>query len=1158
MRILIWTGVTASVLIALIVIAITLVVWTLTPDRLTPLVNRYASEYLLADVNARRVELTFWHTFPRFTVEVDTLHVTSRALRTLPDSVRATLPSDADSLLRVNGFRGSINLASLMKGDIALYDVDINGTDINLVQADSVSANYLIMPPSEPEPEKKEKTGLPDISINSFTITGGLRVRYRIPADSIDCYVGLSDASIKDEPETGKPLYRLSVGGDAMMAMETLHLRNLPFSIDGKISWQSSRPMDIDLSDFRLVTGKILTEFSTHIDMTEGLAVRTFKARIPEALISDAMELLPEEHRKPLSGLDTDMSVEMEVELLKPYIHGSKELPSVNAKFKADASKVVFDRLNLSKIQADIEAFVDLAKPDASKITVNRLAAAGKAMDFTLEGKVSTPVSDPAVDARFDGTLTIQNLPSQLLSKLPCAVRGTIRGLADIKTRLSYLTPKKFHKAKIDGTIDLDDFRMAMTDGSMESYLRHAELKFGSSSSVTIKSHVIDSMLTASLNIDTIAVSTPGLALSGTVLKAGVGIRNLASSTDTTQINPIGFDITAHRLHLRSDSDSIRLHLADSRIAATLMRYEGNGCSPLLKALVKSGAMFYGDRFNRAMLRDSEADFMLHPKALPVMSKRRQARFDSIAARHPELTADSIMGLMRAQTRKAMADYDRSRMGREDIKVELDNSVHTLLRRWNASGHLRAGRVRVFTPYFPTRNSLSDLNLSFSTDSVVLRDTRLRLGQSDFTLNGSIHNITRALTSRHGSPFIMEFDVSSDTININQLTATMIRGAAFADKISEGTAKGLSDTDSEELLQAELDKAAADSTRLAVLVPSNINARFNLKAKHVLYADLWLHGLDGLMEVYDGAVNLDRLFASTNIGAVNFSALYSAPTVNNLSIATAMRIKRLNLRSVLDMMPEVDSLLPLLGEVRGIVDAELALTSGLDSMMNLKLETLNLALKISGDSLQLLDNETFRTIAKWMLFKKKDRNMIDHMDVELAIHDGYIDLYPFIFDMDRYRIGVRGSNDAAFNLNYHVAVIKSPIPFKFGINIKGTPDKMKIRLGKARINEKTVAESRRITDTVRVNLIKEIAKVFRSGVRATGSRGLKLKDNRPAGSGSGSAPMELADNFSHADSVALIQQGLIEKPAGFIMPGDTIAAPDQKADKPRKRKKKKK
>lgn len=118
------------------------------------------------------------------------------------------------------------------------------------------------------------------------------------------------------------------------------------------------------------------------------------------------------------------------------------------------------------------------------------------------------------------------------------------------------------------------------------------------------------------------------------------------------------------------------------------------------------------------------------------------------------------------------------------------------------------------------------------------------------------------------------------------------------------------------------------------------------------------------------------------------------------------------------------------------------------------------------------------------------------MDVELAIHDGFIDLYPFIFDMDRYRLGVRGSNDANFNLNYHVAVIKSPIPFKFGINIKGTPEKMKIRLGKARINEKTVAESRRLTDTVRVNLINEITQAFRRGIRSTGMRGLRLNDGR--------------------------------------------------------------
>lgn len=157
-RILIWLGAAVTTVALLIALVISLIVWILTPEKLTPLVNKYASEYLIADVNARRVELTFWHTFPRFSVDVDSLGITSRALRDLPDSVRATLPADADSLLFIKRFSGGINLAALAKGDISIYDVDLCGTRANLVQVDSLRANYLIMPPSEEEtPEKKRR-----------------------------------------------------------------------------------------------------------------------------------------------------------------------------------------------------------------------------------------------------------------------------------------------------------------------------------------------------------------------------------------------------------------------------------------------------------------------------------------------------------------------------------------------------------------------------------------------------------------------------------------------------------------------------------------------------------------------------------------------------------------------------------------------------------------------------------------------------------------------------------------------------------------------------------------------------------------------------------------------------------------------------------------
>ena len=79
-RILKWLGITAGVLAVLFIAVCSLIVWVLTPDRLTPMVEKYASEYLRADVRASRVELTFWSTFPKMTVDVDSLRLDSRSL----------------------------------------------------------------------------------------------------------------------------------------------------------------------------------------------------------------------------------------------------------------------------------------------------------------------------------------------------------------------------------------------------------------------------------------------------------------------------------------------------------------------------------------------------------------------------------------------------------------------------------------------------------------------------------------------------------------------------------------------------------------------------------------------------------------------------------------------------------------------------------------------------------------------------------------------------------------------------------------------------------------------------------------------------------------------------------------------------------------------
>lgn len=140
----------------------------------------------------------------------------------------------------------------------------------------------------------------------------------------------------------------------------------------------------------------------------------------------------------------------------------------------------------------------------------------------------------------------------------------------------------------------------------------------------------------------------------------------------------------------------------------------------------------------------------------------------------------------------------------------------------------------------------------------------------------------------------------------------------------------------------------------------------------------------------------------------------------------------------------------------------------------------------------------------------------------MLVENGMLQIFPFMFDFDRYRIGVQGSSDMAMNLNYHVAVLKSPLPFKFGINITGNIDKMKIRLGKARFNEKQSTGQVAIVDTTRVNLLKEIENVFRRGVRNSKFAGLRISA-RPEAS-----TINLAeDTISRADSLYLIKEGLL-------------------------------
>ncbi|MCM1292059.1 MAG: hypothetical protein NC111_04455 [Bacteroides sp.] len=1143
-RILKWGLGTVAGLLLLLALAVTVALWYLTPERLTGLVNKYGSDYLNADVHAGRVELTFWSTFPRFNISVDNLTIVSHSLDRLPKAEKAALPADADSLLAVGHFSGGLHLLKLIEGKIDLYDLDLRDPKVNIFIVNDSINNFDIVPPSE-ETDTTE-TPLPEISVNHFALSGQMPVQLRMPADSIDCTLTLTRTNLKG---TEAPAYTIGISGNTSAKMAGLAIPPVPFTLDGCIDWDQRKPSQIGLRDFRFTLLDIATQVTILLNFDDGLIVDSLHMAVEDFEPVRLLKFMPDSLLPDLSGLHTDLTMQTTARLTKPYRVGIDSLPSVDATLLARASQVKFEDLNLHYFDLDVRAHIDGDNLDQSTIDLRRLAANGHAMEMELKGTVVNPMSDPLVDGTFTGTLFIDRLPAKLLSQLPWKLEGTIKGNARARLRMSQLTPKLFHKVRLDGELQLDRFRAVARDGSMDAYVHHADMHLGSNSRISVGDKLVDSLLTTSLNIDTCALNAPGLELSGRRLAMNVGMRNTASSSDTTAINPVGGTISAGSLTLIADSGTTAMKLVDASIRATLRRFESKARAPQLDMQLEARRIGMRTADMGGVLIDGKADLTLHPRARRPMSARMQARIDSLAAIYPDLSTDSLTALARKQMRRR--SNDTADDGRENIDFAIDNSLSSWLRLWQLSGNFTASVAGVYTPYYPTRNRFSDLNVEFSTDSVIVHEANLRSGLSDFHLEGSIRNIRRALTSKRHVPIELDFVLKSDTIDINDIMATVIRGSEYTG--------GGSSVDMQSLAESSVNAPAAatgadtDGPMGAFIVPSNVSANFRVEANRIHYGDLWLKDFNGTASMYDGTMALENLHALTDMGEVNMTALYSAPTARDISFAGGLNLRNLNLHEVLRQMPQIDSLMPMLHELEGMVDAQLAISTELDSLMNIRFSTLDMALRLSGKDLVLLDSETFRTVAKWLLFKNKQRNVIDKMDVEITVHEGWLDLYPVIFDMDRYRLGVVGSNDLNFNLDYHVAVLKSPIPFKFGINIKGTPEKMKIRLGKAKINEKSVGTSHHLTDSLRVNLLREIGKSFRRGLRSAGAKGLKVQSDHRNPSQSSAA--DDTEQFTPADSAILIREGLMEAPAGYISPEEREAAAAAASDKKKKKKK---
>lgn len=1110
----------------------------LRPHQLTAIMQKLANDYLDADVAMGRVELAFRPKFPLLFLEVDSLTIISKSFAGLTPEQRAALPVYADTLLTVDHLSGGMDVKAFMtRNEIVLHRIDIAGAGVNIVMDGSGRGNFDIYN-SNSGPDTTA-IDMPRIVLDRFTFTDSKEFRYFNAIDSTAATVLMLDDAGVDG--SSSPLYRLKVSGriNSPVARTLLALDDIGFGVDGRVFWSPQTPSRIRVEECDLNCAFVNAHVDASLLFDTTMVVESARANLKPLAVQDVVDALPEDIRKKYAltprNFKTDATVAVDFELTNPMVLGTDTIPHAAVAVTIPDCAVRYGKADFRKVGLEMRATLNGNDPDLAVVEIERFDIAGPATGLRIAGNVT----NAATDARFDGTVKgrcqLKSLPPQVANLLGGFISGVVTADVHAMGNASMFDQANFHKLDVRGTLSGADLFFLANDTAKMVDIDKLTVKFGTNERRRTEADTLSGrLLTAKLQVDTAHVLIDGVNMLIAGLDLGVGTENMPPSADTTLVIPIGGGIKVGRFNVESVTDSAGMKLKSLLGTLILRRYKGNAHAPEIIANLEAGSLSAGTKTTRLLLRDTRINATMHK--LPPRERRTSPAVkhvaDSLSRLHPDLPMDSVYRLAIEKRRHRPGEPRKRRVygeitdeDSEVIEWDLSNGFRKFLLGWQLNGSLATRNARLFTPMFPLRNRIRQLDITFSNDSVNLRGVRYTAGRSDMAISGLISNIRRGLTSKTGNNSLkLNFNIISDTLDVNQLAAAAFAGSAYAERMRNSRENHTFNFDNDESeLDREFDALVKDQPDQSgpLLVPVNLDARINLQANNIQYSDLTMTGLKGDVLMYRGALNLHDLHAASDIGSLGISALYYAPKTTDMSFSFGLMLDRIDIARFLNLVPAVDSVMPLMRDFSGIIDADIAASVDIDTAMNFVLPTLDAAVRITADSLAFINPDTYRTMGKWLRFKDKTDNRVKHVNVEMIVRNDILQIFPFEFDIDRYRLGIVGSNDLAMNFDYHIAVLKSPLPFKFGITIKGNPDKYKVRFGGANFKAGQAAESVGVVNTARVNLLTQIENVFRRGV--SNSRFSRIRLDMPSGPVGPSMDTEL----SPQDSLVLMREGFI-------------------------------
>ncbi len=1057
-------GISGVLLILLITIAIILNM-VVTPKKITPILLNLSKEYINGEVNCESVDITFFGSFPDLGVRLQ----------------NGSISSETDTLLAFDNFIAAVDpLAFLFRKQIIIHQFELENADIYTHIDTLGKANWDIFISSDSTETAQDSNTfvLPELNIKNIRLQNvnltynDLQQDLFVMVDSLN--MRLKGNLSKEHAELNFDLY--TTGISSYYQGQTFS-RTLPFSFrttlvrDRILKTLAIEKGSVKIGSLELKTNGILRQ-----NIASGIADIDVDFSLNASSLTDLIEMIPQH----ISDISSKLIASGKV-VSSGKISGQlgKDLyPSVNASIQLIEGKLASVKHPktpfIEDLEVDFNTLLDLSGAQPSLLKLNNLYLQTASSKLTIQGEIDDILINPAINAQAKADINF----TQMSQKLPIegmTMGGHINFDVSIQCLLNEVLASNYGKINANGVVNIKDIKFNHDKEQFTFYTPNANMTLGTNTNDSIGERIHESLLRCKIVVDTLNLNWKEELVANSSRVSM--LLTTSEPKDSASIAPvtIGSRISNMRLVM---GDSIRLRGVQALGGVNVRPRADIPSLPEISGSISIDTLMgkaheIGGRVSKATLK------------LKLTKQQARQRNMSASNRTPR---DTVF---------TRAQRDSLRQSRLDPTTNLSFKLESqeakdLLRNWDISGSFVSNDISVRTPYFPTPIRIRESDITFTSNILNLTKAHIRLGESDFTLNGEAEGIRRALMHNGKISAKMTFD--ADSLDFNELIRAAVAG-------SEYSTKSMAEKDSISDVVLDNDNAitlANDTTTAGIfVVPRNLDVEFSTRIRNGKFSNVNIKNARGRIILRDQAIQFPRFMLNSDIGSTVMTMVYKAPDPKGAYLGLEVGVKRIDLKELTEAMPVIIEMAPMLHSFEGVVDCNITAITELDSLMNVCLPKTTASCFLSGQNLVLLDGETFAEISKTLMFKNKNKNVIDSMSVEMILEDEKLMIFPFQLTMDRYNVAVGGTQNLDMSFDYHITVLKSPVPFKLGLNISGTPDNMKIRPGKAKYKNLFTVAREKSLDSTTINLRKEMDDKLRQSIQEVAGMELRQPMRRP-------------------------------------------------------------